>query len=109
MYTVEYTAYVSGGFGYNMDIYHCEENFSSFMELLWFLSDYINSKRDCDYIKVVSVYTGCYEYSKEELEHIYNVLDGKFVPSWDIDNDNNIMFHATKTTWLKPDGTEHIW
>lgn len=109
MYVAEYTAYVSGGFNYRMDVFHESNNFSSFMELLYFLSDYINGERDCDWIEVTHVYAGCYEYSTEELKYLYDVLRGKFVPSWETDNDNNMIFHAKRTTWLKPDGTEHIW
>lgn len=86
-----------------------EETFESFMELLGFMSRYLTREVDCDIFRVDCICCGNSVFSDDYMEFLYNALDGKFVPRWETDNDNNMMFHANKTTWLKPDGTEHIW
>lgn len=67
MYTIEYTSYVSGGFGYHMDVFDKTLEVDSIFGVLDFIKS--NLEMDCDYVTVNSIFCGSRELNEHELYH----------------------------------------
>lgn len=72
MYTIDYTSYVSGGFGYHMDVFDKIFEADSIFDVLGFMDDL---EIDSDYTKVHAVYCGTRELNIDKLCHYVEHYD----------------------------------